>query len=41
MLYRGQNGGSRGSILILANPVAEGVTNVDGESTGYVEGDVD
>ncbi len=28
-------------VLILANPVAEGVAGVDGEAVGDAEGDVD
>ncbi len=35
------NGGSWGSTLVLVNPMLEGITNVEGESTGDLEGDVD
>ncbi len=35
------DGGSRGDALVLADPVAKGVSNVDGEAIGDAEGDID
>ncbi len=34
------NGGSWGGVLILVNPVLEGITDAEGKSAGESEGDV-